>query len=61
KKVYVGGDIAVANSMVARGEAAASDFRFSLHLCGWAPNQLENEIKRGVWYAAATSGNVRRG
>lgn len=47
-----------ADRMVAAGKAKPEDFRFFLHLCGWAPGQLEAEIKRGVWFSAACSSNV---
>lgn len=57
-KVYIGGAVDDANRMVAAGKAKAEDFKFYLHLCGWAPGQLEAEIERGVWFAAACSANV---
>ena len=58
-KVCIGGSVEEANRMVATGGAKKDDFRFFLHLCGWAPGQLESEIERGVWFPAATSANVR--
>lgn len=57
-KVYIGGAIDEADRLVSTGKAKAEDFRFFLHLCGWAPGQLEAEIERGVWFAAACSANV---
>lgn len=48
-----------ADRMVASGRARVDDFKFMLHLCGWAPGQLEDEIQRGVWMPVATSTNVR--
>lgn len=56
--VYWGGDFEVAGDMVRAGAAHADDFRFFLRGCGWAPGQLQSEIDRGVWYAAATSANL---
>ncbi|CAN0360550.1 unnamed protein product [Ascophyllum nodosum] len=56
--VCIGGSVEEANRMVATGGAKKDDFRFFLHLCGWAPGQLESEIERGVWFPAATSANV---
>lgn len=57
-KVYIGGAVEEADRMVATGKAKAEDFRFFLHLCGWAPGQLQAEIDKGVWFPAATSTNV---
>ena len=44
--------------MVATGKAKVDDFKFMLHLCGWAPGQLQAEIDRGVWLPVASSANV---
>ncbi|CBJ27043.1 conserved unknown protein [Ectocarpus siliculosus] len=56
--VYIGGAVDEADRMVASGRAKVDDFKFMLHLCGWAPGQLEDEIQRGVWMPVATSTNV---
>ncbi|CAN0136449.1 unnamed protein product, partial [Ectocarpus fasciculatus] len=48
-QVYIGGAVDEADRMVASGRAKVDDFKFMLHLCGWAPGQLEDEIQRGVW------------
>lgn len=57
-QVYIGGAVDEADRMVATGKAKVDDFKFMLHLCGWAPGQLEAEIARGVWLPVATSANV---
>lgn len=57
-KVYISGAVDDADHMVADGRAKVDDFKFFLHLCGWAPGQLQAEIDRGVWFPAATSTNV---
>lgn len=57
-QVYIGGAVDEADRMVASGKAKRDDFKFMLHLCGWAPGQLEAEIERGVWLSVATSANV---
>ncbi|CAB1105571.1 unnamed protein product [Ectocarpus sp. CCAP 1310/34] len=57
-QVYIGGAVDEADRMVASGRAKVDDFKFMLHLCGWAPGQLEDEIQRGVWMPVATSTNV---
>lgn len=56
--MYIGGAVDEADRMVATGKAKRDDFKFMLHLCGWAPGQLEAEIERGVWLSVATSTNV---
>lgn len=58
-QVSIGGDVDAADRLVASGKAKSEDFRFFLHLCGWAPGQLQREIDRGIWFAAASSANVR--
>ena len=57
-KVYISGAVDDADHMVADGRAKVDDIKFFLHLCGWAPGQLQAEIDRGVWFPAATSTNV---
>lgn len=56
--MYIGGAVDEADRMVATGKVKRDDFKFMLHLCGWAPGQLEAEIERGVWLSVATSTNV---
>ncbi len=57
-QVYIGGAVNEADHMVATGQAKVDDFKFMLHLCGWAPGQLQSEIDRGVWLPVASSANV---
>ncbi|CEM08043.1 unnamed protein product [Vitrella brassicaformis CCMP3155] len=52
-EVYVGGDVEECVKMIQTGKAEASDFKFFRRYCAWAPNQLESEVQRGVWYVAA--------
>eukprot|EP00752_Nemacystus_decipiens_P018726 g16789.t1 len=56
--VYIGGAVNEADHMVATGKANVDDFKFMLHLCGWAPGQLQAEIDRGVWLPVASSANI---
>jgi putative transcriptional regulator len=48
-------NVSAAQRAVEAGSADPSDFRFFAQYAGWAPGQLVNECKRGVWFCAAAS------
>merc|ERR1719424_1650877 len=56
--VFVGGDMAYATRLIEQGQAKPGDFRFFVRAAGWGPGQLSGELKRGVWWGAASSASL---
>ncbi|KAG5181672.1 hypothetical protein JKP88DRAFT_320705 [Tribonema minus] len=52
KGVKLGG-LEEALARVAEGTAQPQEFKFFCRYCGWAPGQLQEEVKAGIWYLAA--------
>lgn len=55
--VHLGG-FEGAKVAVSSGAQSPDDFKVLTRYCGWGPGQLEDEVKRGVWFAAAASRSV---
>ena len=47
-----------ARDLVHEGKAKKDDFYVFVGYCGWVPEQLQNEITSGSWYAMAAAGHA---
>lgn len=55
--VHLGGFEGTQHAL-ASGKHSAQDLKVFNRYCGWGPGQLEEEVKRGVWFPAAASKSV---
>jgi len=55
--VYIDG-VDEARQGIRAGRFDRQDFKCIVGYCGWAPGQLDREVKSGVWFTAAASRDV---
>jgi len=48
-RIYWGGQLSVLRDLIVEGKASLKDVRFFIGYSGWAPFQLEHEMKRHSW------------
>ena len=55
KGIYWGGDIVQVHDLIRQKELSPDDIRFFIGYTGWAPQQLEMEMKRSSWVVAPST------
>ncbi len=58
KKLYIGGDFAMIKGLLKEGNLDENNIRFFLGYSGWAPGQLEDEIKEKAWFVTSNDLNI---
>ena len=58
KKLYIGGDFNYIKNLLNQDLLDENNIRFFLGYSGWAPHQLENEIKEKAWFVTHNDFNI---
>jgi len=57
ENVYWGGDFETLKSRLETGVVSEESIRFFLGYSGWSPGQLEEELRKNVWFVNQTAAN----